>query len=182
MNLAVAYLEGLRFTGPVAMSGTALILAMRGRPKVRSTLESGAWIDHTPIQDLKGKHIRDYARSGKNRISRDAVDDDGNVDVGTIVEQMDLGETQENKHDALWAIVITAWSYDFPVPAFDRGSGLTSGVEALEEIPGDDYTEIDKLLAPFGKKLTAKPSPKGATTTASSTSSRANGARGSRRA
>ena len=172
MDLAIAYLEGLRFTVPVAMSGTALILAKRGK-KVRSTLESGAWIDHVPVQDIKGKHIRDYARAGKNRISRDAVDDDGNVDVGTIVEQMDMGETQENKHDALWAIVITAWSYQVPVPVFDRGSGETSGVEVLDELPGDDYAEIDRLLAPFGKKLTAKPNPKGATTSSSNGSSRA---------
>lgn len=147
---------------------------------MRTTLESGAWIEHVPVQDLKGKHIRDYARAGKNRITRDAVDDDGQVDVGTVVEQMDLGEQQEHKHDALWAIVLTAWSWDFPVPVFDRGSGSTSGTEVLDEIPADDYGEIDEVLKLHVKKLTAKPSPKGATTSASNGSSRAKGS-GSRR-
>jgi hypothetical protein len=176
MNLAVAYLEGLSRTAPMAMAGTALILATRGRTKMRTTLESGAWVEHVPIQDVKGRHIRDYARAGKGRISRDAVDDEGNVDVRTIVEQTDLGERQEARHDALWAIVISAWSYEFPVPVFDRGAGETSGAEVLEEIPADDYREIDKLVEPFEKKLTAKPNPKAqaaATTSSSNGSSRA---------
>jgi hypothetical protein len=140
---------------------------------MRTTLESGAWIEHTPIQDLKGKHIRAYARAGKNRMSRDVVDDDGNVDVGSVVEAMDLGETAENKHDALWAIIITAWSWEFAVPQYDRGSGLTSGIEVLDELDAEDYAAIDELLKPFAKKLTAKASPKGATTSSSNGSSRA---------
>jgi hypothetical protein len=142
---------------------------------MRTTLESGsgAWIEHVPFQDLKGKHIRLYARAGKNRISGDAVSDDGDVDVRKIVTEQDLGETQEIKHDALWAIVITAWSYDFPVPVFERGTGAVSGSGVLDEIPADDYEAIDELLKPYAKKLAAKPNPKGATTSGSNGSSRA---------
>jgi hypothetical protein len=173
MNLAVAYLEGLGRTAPMAMAGTALILATRGRTKMRTTLESGAWIEHVPIQDLKGKQIRDYARAGKGHIGRDAVDDEGNVDIRAVVEATDIGEKQQARHDALWAIVISAWSYEFPVPVFDRGAGETSGAEVLEEIPADDYREIDKMVEPFEKKLTARPNPKGATTSSSNGSSRA---------
>lgn len=152
---------------------------------MRTTLESGAWIEHVPIQDLKGKQIRDYARAGKSHIGRDAISDEGDVDVRTIVEQTDLGKKQEDRHDALLAIVITAWSYDFAVPVFDRGSGETSGAEVLDEIPGDDYREIDEFLEPFEKKLTAKPNPKAreaATTTGSNGSSRASAGRASHRA
>lgn len=139
---------------------------------MRTTLESGAWIEHVPIQDLKGRHIRDYARAGKNAISGDAVDDEGNIDVRVIVTSTDLGEQQEVKHDALWAIIITGWSYEgLPVPKFDRGSGQADGAEALEEIPAGDYAEIDALLEPFAKKLTAAPRPKEATTSASNGSS-----------
>jgi hypothetical protein len=140
---------------------------------LRTKLESGAWVEHVPIQDIKGKHIRDYARAGRTHIDGSAVDDDGEVDVRALVTGTDLGEVQEGKHDALWAIIITGWSYEFPVPKFDRGSGETAGAEVLEEIPGDDYQEIDLLMVPFGKKLTAKPRPKGATTSASNGSSRA---------
>lgn len=139
---------------------------------MRTTLESGAWIEHIPIQDIKGKHIRDYARAGKGQVNPDAVDEDGQVDAKVLVTSMDLGEAQEEKHDALWAIVITGWSYDFPVLKFDRGSGETAGAEVLDEFPGDDYQEIDLLLQPFAKKLTAKPRPKGVITSASNGSSK----------
>lgn len=151
------------------------------RRTVRTTLESGAWVEHIPLQGIKGKHIRDYARAGKSGISEDAVDDDGQVDVRALVTGVDLGEVQESKHDALWAIVITGWSYEFPVPKFERGSGETAGAEVLEEIPGDDYQEIDLLLQPFAKKLTARVSPKGAITSSSNGSSKAR-ANASRRA
>jgi hypothetical protein len=147
---------------------------------MRTTLESGAWVEHVPIQDIKGKHIRDYARAGKGRINPDAVDDDGQVDARALVAGMDLGEAQEEKHDALWAIILTAWSYEFPVPKFDRGSGETAGAEVLDEIPCDDYQEIDEILAPFAKKLGSRPNRGGATTSASNGSSKA-AARSSRR-
>ena len=174
-----AYLHGL--TQTLQLAGAASLILTTRRKTMQTTLESGAWIKHVPIQDIKGKHIRDYARAGKGRIADEAVDDEGQVDVRALVTGMDLGEAQEEKHDALWAIVIESWSYEFPVPKFDRGSGETSGTEVLEEIPGDDYQEIDLLLQPFAKKLTARPSPKGATTSASNGSSKAK-ASGSRRA
>lgn len=147
---------------------------------MRTTLESGAWIEHVPIQDIKGKHIRAMQRAGKSRLSRDVVDDEGEVDVGAVVESMDLGEMQETKHDALWALIIESWSYDFPVPQLDRAAGIVTGAEVLDEIPGEDYQEIDLLLQPFEKKLVAKPRPKEATTSGSNGSSRAK-ANGSRR-
>ena len=140
---------------------------------MRTTLESGAWIEHIPVQDVKGKQIRDYARAGKPQFSPDTIDDDGEVDKRALVGGMNLSEMREQRHDALWAIVISAWSYDVPVPVFDRGAGLTSGTEALEEIPGADYLEIDEFLKPFDKKLTAKPNPKGEISSASNGSSRA---------
>jgi hypothetical protein len=157
---------------------------LKGEPPVRTTLESGAWVEHVPLQDLKGRHIRDYAKAAKRRVPREAVDEDGKVDVGLIVESTDIAAFQQAKHDALWAIIITGWSWDVPVPVFDRAAGEVTGVEALDEIPADDYREIDYLLEPFGVKLADKPDPKEAptgTTSSSSGSSRASGARGSRR-
>lgn len=146
---------------------------------MRTTLESGAWIEHVPVQDLKGKHIRDYARVAKMRMTRDDVDDDGEVDVGGLVERMDLADMDEARHDALWAMLITAWSFGFPVPQFDRASGTVAGAEVLDEIGADDYEEIDRVLDPHAKKLRRKPSPKKGTTGSSSRSSKAspNGSR-----
>lgn len=139
---------------------------------MRTTLESGAWIEHVPVQDLKGKHIRDYARVAKMRMTRDDVDDDGEVDVGALVERMDLADMDEARHDALWAILITAWSFPFPVPQFHRAEGTVSGAEVLDEIGAADYAEIDGVLDPHAKKLRRRPNPKKATTGGSSRSSR----------
>lgn len=140
---------------------------------MRTTLESGAWIEHVPIQDIKGRHIRDYERAGKPRVGAEAFDDDGKFDRQAVLRDFDLGRSQEQKQDAVWAIVISAWSYEFPVPVFDRGSGETKGADSFEEIPGDDYREIERLIEPFTKKLAARPDPKGAITSASNGSSRA---------
>jgi len=147
---------------------------------LRTTLESGAWIEHVPVQDLKGKHIRDYARVAKMRMTRNDVDDEGEVDVGGLVERMDLAEMDEARHDALWAMLITAWSYEFPVPVFDRGSGTVAGAGVLEEISAEDYAQIDEILDPHAKKLRRRPNPKSSTTSASNGSSPAR-ASGSRR-
>jgi hypothetical protein len=53
------YLHELLRTIQLALLATALWLATRRRRTVRTTLESGAWVEHVPIQDLKGRHIRD---------------------------------------------------------------------------------------------------------------------------
>lgn len=157
----------------VQAAALVLTLSLRKEIPVRTTLESGAWIEHVPIQDLKGKHIRDYARAGKSHIDGSAVDDEGTIDVRAIVTGTDIGEQQQVKHDALWAIVITGWSYPLEVPKYDRGQGQALGAEVLEEIPADDYAQIDELLEPFAKKLAGRPNQNGATTPSSSASSKA---------
>lgn len=140
---------------------------------MRTTLESGAWIEHVPVQELKGKHIRTMARVAKMRMSRDDVDDDGEVDVGGLVERMDLADMDEARHDALWALLITGWSFPFPVPQLDTASGIVAGGEALDEISAEDYAEIDEVLEPHSRKLRRKPNPKKATTSSSNGLSRA---------
>ena len=147
---------------------------------MRTTLESGAWIEHVPIQDLKGKHKRDFDRAGKPKIAPGAVDSDGSVDVGVLLAGVDVMAFSAARADALWAIIITGWSYDVPVPQHDRGSGEITGLdEALEEIPLDDYEEIGALLARFMEKLDRRPDPKQGITSSSNGSSpaRAGGSR-----
>lgn len=146
---------------------------------MRTTLESGAWIEHVPVQDLKGKHVRAMQRVAKMHMTRDDVDDEGEVDVGGLVERMDLAGMDEARHDALWALLITAWSYEGPVPQLDQAAGIVTGAEVLEEIPADDYAEIDEVLDAHSKKIRRKPNPKKAITSASNGSSPAR-ARGSR--
>jgi hypothetical protein len=138
---------------------------------MRTTLESGAHIEHVPVQDLKGKHIRAMDRVAKMRMSRDDVDSDGEVDVGGLIERMDLADMDQARHDALWALLITSWSYDFPVPVLDHASGIVSGAEVLDEIPAGDYAEIDEVLDPHLKKLRRRPNRSKVTTSASNGSS-----------
>lgn len=139
---------------------------------MRSDLPSGAHVEYTPVQDLKGKHIRAMQRVAKMRMSRDDVDDDGEVDVGGLVERMDLADMDEARHDALWALLITGWSFPFPVPQLDRASGTVTGAEVMDEIDAEDYAAIDEILDPHAKKIRRKPNPKKATTSASNGSSK----------
>jgi hypothetical protein len=123
---------------------------------MRTTLESGAWIEHVPIQDLKGKHKRAYDRAGKPPVPPEAVDEDGGVDVRAIVTGMDVMSFGAARQDALWLMLIDSWSWDLPVTA-----------DSLGELPLDDYDEIGLLFAPFEKKLNRRADPKGAIISAS---------------
>lgn len=162
----------------------ALWLAIAVRESTRRTLQtdlpSGAHINHVPVQDLKGKHVRAMQRVAKMRMSRDDVDEDGEVDVGGLIERMDLADMDEARHDALWALLIESWSFPFPVPQLDRASGIVTGGEVLDEIGADDYAAIDEILDPHSKKLRRRPNPGKGTTSSSSGSSRAK-ANGSRK-
>lgn len=149
---------------------------------MKTTLESGAWIEHTPIQDLKGAHRRKIDRVGRPRVAAGAIDDSGHIDAGALVAGVDIMAFMAARHDALWALLITGWSYDLPLPSLEEAAdGLAvSGAESYDEIPLDDYDEIEKILAPFGEKLARRPDPKNSTTSASNGSSPAR-AGGSRR-
>lgn len=146
---------------------------------MRTTLESGAWIEHVPISELKGKHKRALDRAGKPAVSGDAVTEDGKVDVGAVLSGMDIASWMAAKQDALWAVLIDGWSYDLPVPELD-GDAIVNA-ESPGELPLDDYEEIELLFEPYAAKLARRPDPKSSTTSGSNGSSPAR-AGGSRRA
>lgn len=146
---------------------------------MRTTLESGAWIEHVPVQDLKGKHKRLIDRTTRLSVPDGAVGDDGKVDVGAVMGSVDMVAFGAAKQDALWALLIDKWSFDLPVPEL-VGSEVENA-EAFGELPLDDYEAVTELFAPFAEKLARRPDPKGATTSASSGLSRA-AANGSRTA
>lgn len=145
---------------------------------MKTTLASGAWVEHLPIQDVKGKHIRAYRRAVSLRVPGSAVDDDGDIDRRALVTSMDLAERREARGDAVTAIIITAWSWDVPVPELDGYQVVNA--DSLGELDADDLIEVERLLEPFAAKLDDRPDPKEATTSASNGSSRAR-ASGSRR-
>lgn len=141
---------------------------------MRTTLTTGAEIEHRPIQDLKAKDKDAVSTSVKMAIP---LDDDGEFDRSQgMVFSGAMGLAARN---AVIARVITSWPYG-PVPHYEAGE--VHGAELIDEIPLDDFNEIEELIAPYLAKLRQKPNPKGATTSGSSGSSRGSAARPSRMA
>jgi hypothetical protein len=138
---------------------------------MRTTFTSGAWVEHVPIQELKGKHKRALERAGKPQ----AVFRDGELDKEATVSGMDITAWMAAKRDAVWAIVVEGWSYDLPVPELGD-DGQVAGLDSFGELPLDDFGELEALMVPFAEKLTRSPDPKGVTTSSSNGSSRAKAA------
>ena len=136
---------------------------------MRTTLTSGAWVEHRPIGDLKRKDKMALASIGKPEV---VLTPSGEPDLAQMVGGMDIMSWVASQQDAVWALVISAWSYEMPVPAVEGGE--VKGAEAFGEIPLDDSEELEALFAPFLEKLTRRPDPKGTTTSSSNGSSPAN--------
>lgn len=143
---------------------------------MRTTLKSGAWIEHVPIQDLKGKHKRDLDRVGK---PQPVFSEDGELDQQATIGGLDVLTWLAAKKDALWAMVIEKWSYDLPLPQFDRASGEVENADSFGELPLEDFEEIEALMEDFEAKLSRRADPKAAITSASNGSSRASAAHAS---
>jgi hypothetical protein len=136
---------------------------------LKTTFESGAWVEHRPVQDMKAKDKDAVSLSVKMAIP---ITEEGEIDrsKGLLMS----GSMQLAARNAVIARVITGWSYEWGVPYFDAGE--VHGAELIDEIPIDDFNELEELIAPYLKKLRAKPNPKATTSTSSSTSSRASSA------
>lgn len=147
---------------------------------MRTTLESGAWVEHPALSELKGKHKRALDRAGKPDVNMDAIGDDGDVNVRELLAGIDMLSIPAAKTDALWAMLITSWSYDLPVPELDMAAGIVSHADSFDELPLEDYAAIEQVLAPYDAKLNRRPDPKGSTTSASNGSSPGRRAHGSR--
>ena len=137
---------------------------------MKTTFESGAWVEHRLIQDMVAKDKDAVSLSVKMAIP---ITEDGEIDrsQGLLMS----GAMQLAARNAVIARVITAWSYVAPVPYFEAQE--VHDAESIDGIPIDDFNELEALIAPYLDKLRQRPNPKATTTTKSSTSSRANGAR-----
>ena len=145
---------------------------------MRTELESGAWVEHRPLGDLKGKDKDALTRV--IRYSLPAGIDLEHPDLAALASGMPMQEFTLRQRDATWAQVITAWSFTAgdgtPLPVPHVQDSDIADVESFGEIPLDDFEEIEALLAPYLAKLQRRPDPKGsqsATTSASNGSSRA---------
>lgn len=133
---------------------------------MRTPLASGAWIEHRPIQDLKAKDKDAVSMSVKMAIP---INEDGEVDrsKGLVMS----GAMQIAARNAVIARVITGWSYEWPVPYFEAAE--VHNAESIDEIPIDDFEQIEELIAPYLAKLRHQPDPKGSITSASNGRSKA---------
>lgn len=141
---------------------------------MRTTLESGAWVEHRPVQDLKGKDKRALAALSKAKV---IPDENGDISVAQIVGSVNMFEFVADQQDAAWALLLTAWSYDLPLPAVEGGEVVNA--DSFGELPLDDFEALEQLFAPYQAKLSHRPDPKGTTTSSSNGSSRASAGRGS---
>ena len=135
---------------------------------MRKTFASGAWVDHRPLQDLKAKDKDAVSESARMALP---VTEEGKVDLSRGVTMS--GVMQTAARNACIARLVTAWSYDLPVPKWENHE--IRDEDSIGELPLDDIWELEELIAPALAKLRKRPDPKATTTTSSSTSSRANG-------
>lgn len=143
---------------------------------MRTTLKSGAWVEHRPIQDLKRKDKRQLSEFKRPNI-QGAITPDGKVDMDALLAGMDVLSYVADGQDFCWALLLTGWSYDLPLPAVADGELINAA--SIGELPLDDADELEALFEPYQDKLSRQPDPKGTTTSASNGSSRANAAHGS---
>lgn len=136
---------------------------------MRTTLTSGAWVEHRPIQDLKRKDKQLLAGFKRPNL-QGALTPDGKVDMDAVLAGMDVLSYVADGEDFCWALVLTAWSYDLPLPAVHEGELLNGA--SIGELPLEDGEELEALFAPYQDKLRRQPDPKGAQ---SATTSNSNG-------
>lgn len=141
---------------------------------MRHDLESGAWIEITPLQDLKGKD-----RDRFDRVMRFGLPITEGGDFDTIRAVAERLDTREVRRNAAMACFITAWSFEaggepLPVPGLDE-LGRIAHPEVIGDYPIDDETEIEAILAPYLVKL-RRPDPKETTTSSSNGRSKARAA------
>jgi hypothetical protein len=157
---------------------------------MRTDLASGAWIEYRPIDGLKRKHKTTLAKMTSAKLTQgvpaeqiaamiDGDSTDTRALVASMAGSMDFAKFSEGQQEAIWAMVITGWSYGLPVPEIvvnEDGTPTVANIASFDELPLDDSDEIEKLLAPYQAKLTRRPDPKGTTTSSSNGSSRGSAA------
>lgn len=147
---------------------------------MRTEFASGAWVEHRPIQDLKTKDadaVTEAVRMTMPITADGQVDLSGGIAVG--------GSMQIRSRNAVIARIVTAWSFTgdggapLPVPYYSDHEIVHE--DSIGELPIDDGSELEELLAPYQAKLRSRPNRPGGTTSSSNGASKASPGR-SRRA
>lgn len=139
---------------------------------MRHDLNSGAWIEIIPIQDLKGKDRDRFERAVRHEFP---FDDDGEFDKAALIASR--ADMRDLRRNAAIACLITAWSFTqpdgspLPLPGLDDVGAITN-TSSIGDYSLDDETRIEEILVPYLVKL-RRPDPKEATTSTSNGRSKA---------
>lgn len=128
-------------------------------------LEDGEqWVDLLPIQELRTKHRDKLAEASAFGLP---MNDDGEVDRAAIAAMPGgaapfWSRYQRRKRDIVIALVVSAWSWQVPVPELTPDGELLNAESAGETCP-----ELVAVIEPYLDKLTREPDPKAGTTSTS---------------
>jgi hypothetical protein len=130
-------------------------------------------VEILPIDGLRTRHKDDVEIAANYGIP---VASDGEVDF-TEIDKMPGGRRIFNlrwirhRRNLVLATVVSAWSYDLPLPVIAESGELLN-----EDSIGETDTELTGLIDAYVEKLLREPNPKAATTSASNGRSRAKAA------
>jgi len=130
---------------------------------VRHTFGTGEWVELIPLADLRIKHKKKLFAITNAIVPLNA---EGDFDKAAITSRYGGWQAYQAHHSstqfaALAALVVTAWSWDVPVPQITDGALIHA--ESVDEVP----LELEDLLAPYLTRLTRDPDPKEVTSSSS---------------
>jgi hypothetical protein len=123
-------------------------------------------VELIPLADLRIKHKKKLLAIGNALVPMTAA---GEFDAAAVIAQYGSWQAYNEMHSstqfaALVGIVVTAWSWDAPIPAVINGALVNAG--SVDEAP----MELEDLLAPYQTRLTREPDPKEVSTATTSSS------------
>lgn len=89
-----------------------------------------------------------------------AVQEVATVQIGESGNSMSMLAMQNDMRNALLGRIITAWSYDFPIPANNH---FVAADVAIGEMELDDYSVLEAAVQPYMDKISGRvstPDPK----------------------
>jgi hypothetical protein len=131
---------------------------------MKAEFTSGAWVELRGPQELTA---RDKARFSDATYMPYISSNAG------AVHQFSLGNIHRQQ-DSVIAFLITAWSYDWILPSEDQSvndDGRLVFEQSLQNLPIDDYNELEEVIAPHLEKLRGGPKATVVTTGSSKASS-----------
>ena len=134
---------------------------------MRHTFGTGEWVELIPLSDLRIKHKKKLYAATNAIVPMNAA---GDFDAAAVISLHGSWQAYTALHDAtrfaaLCALVVTAWSWEAPVPQITDGALIHA--ESIDEVP----LELEDLLAPYMTRLTRDPDPKEVTSSSSNGSS-----------